>query len=208
MLYYQFHTLINIYTIGGVIQNGYPVGLPLTEKLLPSYLQDYAYETHGVGKWHLGFYQSQYTPEKRGFDTWYGYYTGNEEYYNHTSPNWGCSNHTALDLHYINEDNVFTPIINETDTYSTNLFSNQINHIIQNYAKKSKINDQKRKGLFIYAPFEAVHGASSCYVNGSSPNCQTPDGDELQSPLHYIDKQVNITNKQRKTFAGMLGKFA
>jgi arylsulfatase B len=52
------------------------------------------YATHIVGKWHLGFHKKAYTPEARGFDTAYGYYTGNEEYWNHTSPCWGCGNYT------------------------------------------------------------------------------------------------------------------
>jgi len=34
------------------------------------------YDTHGVGKWHLGFFEESYLPTKRGFDSWTGYMTG------------------------------------------------------------------------------------------------------------------------------------
>jgi hypothetical protein len=37
-----------------------PVGLDPSQKLLPSYLKDVGYETHAVGKWHLGFCNSSY----------------------------------------------------------------------------------------------------------------------------------------------------
>lgn len=37
-------------------------------------------------QWHLGFHQPRYTPERRGFEDAFGYYTGNAEYFNHTSP--------------------------------------------------------------------------------------------------------------------------
>ncbi|KAA0186808.1 hypothetical protein HAZT_HAZT002133 [Hyalella azteca] len=42
------------------------------------------YSTHAVGKWHLGFCKEEYTPIKRGFDSFYGFYTGNLDYYEHS----------------------------------------------------------------------------------------------------------------------------
>ena len=35
-------------------------------------------------RWHLGFCHPSYLPTNRGFDTFYGYYNGAENYYNHT----------------------------------------------------------------------------------------------------------------------------
>ena len=61
-----------------------PWGLSLDYKLLPQYLKGMGYKTHIVGKWHLGHYMFDFYPTKRGFDSFYGYVTDQEHYYNHT----------------------------------------------------------------------------------------------------------------------------
>ena len=35
-------------------------------------------------QWHLGFFAEDYTPNRRGFDSFYGYYVGCEDYFDHT----------------------------------------------------------------------------------------------------------------------------
>lgn len=62
-----------------------PRGLPLTERLLPQYLKDLGYTTRIVGKWHLGSYKKEYTPTFRGFDSHLGYWTGHQDYFDHTA---------------------------------------------------------------------------------------------------------------------------
>ena len=74
-------------------------GLPLQYKLMPEYLKDTAgYRTHMVGKWHLGHFSLAHTPKQRGFDTFFGFFSGYESYYGHVSEvsagcmnyDWGC----------------------------------------------------------------------------------------------------------------------
>lgn len=67
-----------------VIPSEQPFGLDLNEKILPEYLKDVGYHTKMVGKWHLGFFQREYTPTSRGFDEFFGYWGPYIDYYNHS----------------------------------------------------------------------------------------------------------------------------
>jgi arylsulfatase A-like enzyme len=68
-----------------VIFSNEPWGLPLKEELLPQYLQELGYVNRMVGKWHLGHFSANYTPLYRGFDSHYGYWSGHQDYYDHTA---------------------------------------------------------------------------------------------------------------------------
>ena len=61
-----------------------PNGLPVTDPVQPEIFKDCGYRTHMVGKWHLGFYDQNMVPEKRGFESHYGYLIGAEGHYNHS----------------------------------------------------------------------------------------------------------------------------
>ena len=58
-------------------------GLPLDEVILPQRLKNLGYNTHIVGKWHLGHHTKTYLPNSRGFDSFYGYYSGAIGFYDH-----------------------------------------------------------------------------------------------------------------------------
>lgn len=66
---------------------GYPLkagenrNLPISFQLAPEYMRSLGYHTHMVGKWHLGFETRNHVPNHRGFDSFFGYYTGYVDYY-------------------------------------------------------------------------------------------------------------------------------
>ena len=68
-----------------VIREGEPHGVPLKFKFMPQLLADnLGYRAHAVGKWHLGHHRKVYLPTNRGFLSHFGYWSGMEDYYDHT----------------------------------------------------------------------------------------------------------------------------
>ena len=57
--------------------------LPQQIDTLPEILSDNGYDTHLVGKWHIGNGAWNQFPFSRGFDTFYGFSGGFIDYYNH-----------------------------------------------------------------------------------------------------------------------------
>lgn len=151
-------------------------GLPLEEKIMPQWFKELGYRTHMVGKWHLGMFADRYLPTYRGFESHYGYYQGCEDYYDHTyeaDPEyWGLDWRRNLDL-----------IRNETNLYSTDLFTAEAVNIINKH--------DTSEPLFLYLPHQAVHSGNT-------------GGDPLQAPQHYVDRFLHIKNYHRRLFAGMM----
>ncbi|KZC04356.1 Arylsulfatase J [Dufourea novaeangliae] len=160
----------------GVLKCAEPRGLPLHEKLLPEYLRELRYKTHIVGKWHLGFYTKEYTPTYRGFDSHLGFWSGHQDYFDHTaveSPYWGLDMRrgldTAWDLH---------------GQYSTDIFTKHAVKLIDEHNTTDP--------LFLYLAHAAVH----------SGNPYNP----LPAPDHEVAKFNHINDYNRRRFAGMLTK--
>ncbi|XP_055337797.1 arylsulfatase B-like [Paramacrobiotus metropolitanus] len=128
-----------------VLQIGEDRALPLEEKLLPEYLKDLGYSTHIIGKWHLGYSKRTMTPLYRGFDSFFGYYAGANDYFNYT-PEVRKEEWRGFDLW----DNV-TACQKCKGQYSTNLFTE--------VAIKKIDEHHYEKPLFLYFSHMAPHAA-------------------------------------------------
>lgn len=127
-----------------VIQGEEPYGLPLEFEILPQYLKKLGYSTHAIGKWHIGHYSKKHMPTSRGFDSFFGYLIGQEDYYEHTSLQgiyWG------MDLRR-NLNGVAEKYFGQ---YSTTMYTQEAVDVI------SRHNETKDGPLFMYLCYQAVH---------------------------------------------------
>ena len=123
---YATHT--GVYTI---VRPNAAWGLPLNERTPPQALQDTGYATAICGKWHLGEFQPDYTPTRRGFDQQYGHMFGAIDYFTHQRDgknDWYRNDEPAPE-----------------DGYSKHLIAKEACRVI-----RDKPND---KPLFLYVPF-------------------------------------------------------
>ncbi|KAL1485794.1 hypothetical protein MTO96_031744 [Rhipicephalus appendiculatus] len=151
-----------------------PWGLPTDVRILPQYLKEFDYETHLVGKWHLGSYMESLTPTCRSFDSFYGIYHGLGDYYAHTI---NYRNHTGLDL-WLNKE----PAWSDNGTYATSLYTERARFIINNRTKS--------KPLLLVVSHQAAHSALAM--------------DALQAPQENIAKFPYIGEENRTIYAGMV----
>ena len=55
--------------------------IALSEKTIGDYFQTLGYHTALIGKWHNGLYDTRYLPNNRGFDYFFGFLNGIQDYY-------------------------------------------------------------------------------------------------------------------------------
>ncbi|XP_050408585.1 arylsulfatase J [Patella vulgata] len=139
--YYPFHTGLQ----NGVIRPSEPHCVPLKYTFLPQKLKELGYTTRAIGKWHVGFCNVNCTPTYRGFDSFSGYYTGAEDYFNHTR---GYQGEMGYDFRHDFERNS-TVDAQDKGRYSAHVFADKAIEIIRTH--------DASKPLYLYLPFQSVH---------------------------------------------------
>jgi arylsulfatase A-like enzyme len=140
-------------------------------------LKQCGYNTEMVGKWHLGFFRSDYCPQNRGFDHFMGFYTGSEDYYTHTKCFSGMCGYDFREAYSPAQRKPEVIRYDLNDTYSSGAFA-------ENLHSRLEILDPEVP-LFTYVSFQAVH----------SP---------LQAPQKYIDIYRNMKNRKRRNYNAMV----
>ncbi|XP_046580313.1 arylsulfatase B-like [Haliotis rubra] len=166
---YQIHTGLQ----HAIIWSSQPNGLPLDSPTVADKIKQAGYSTHAVGKWHLGFYKDDYLPTNRGFDSYYGYLTGSEDYFTHIRCDDHDSRYSFCGLDLRNNTN---PVFNETGHYSTSLFTERAISVIKDH--------DESKPFFLYLAYQSTHAP-------------------LQVPGKYLNPYSHIKDLNRRSFAGM-----
>eukprot|EP00931_Biecheleriopsis_adriatica_P061129 TRINITY_DN36747_c0_g1_i1.p1 TRINITY_DN36747_c0_g1~~TRINITY_DN36747_c0_g1_i1.p1 ORF type:complete len:586 (+),score=82.06 TRINITY_DN36747_c0_g1_i1:60-1817(+) len=68
---------------------GSTAGIPQETVTLAEVMQKADYDTHAIGKWHLGYSSKAQHPTSRGFSSHLGYLQGQVDYYDRTVPSCG-----------------------------------------------------------------------------------------------------------------------
>lgn len=161
---YATHT--GVYTI---VRPHLTWGLPLQERTLANALKDAGYETAITGKWHLGEFESAYTPSMRGFDHQYGHYFGAIDYFTHIRDG---SHDWYRDGKELKEEG-----------YSTNLISKEACRLIR--------EKDAAKPLFLYVPFNGVHAPLQVPDKYSAPYASLPENRRtLGGMLAAVDEAI------------------
>lgn len=123
-------------------------------------------------RWHLGFQSWAYTPLERGFETYFGYLGGGEDYYTHMASGY-------LDL----LDN-YQPAFNYTGNYSAGLFANKSVEIIAAH--------NASEPLFLYLAMQSVHSPIECPAENVTPYAwiTNPHRRVMGGMVSVLDQQV------------------
>lgn len=158
-----------------VIVSDEPFGLGLDQKIMPQYFKEAGYKTHLIGKWHQGFYQQQYWPTKRGFDTFFGYLGPYIGYYDHTLVMLNKNYSRGYDLRRnLEVDRSYGEL------YATDMFTNEAVNVIKNHGDNEP--------LFLLINHLAPHAGNEDHV--------------LEAKIEDYEKFPYIENEDRRTLAG------
>eukprot|EP00045_Choanoeca_perplexa_P014076 m.163633 g.163633 ORF g.163633 m.163633 type:complete len:539 (+) comp16556_c0_seq1:375-1991(+) len=175
----------------GVIPNNKEYGLNLTETLLPEYLSREGYATHALGKWHLGLYRWDMTPTFRGYDSFYGYYSGSQDYYTHKDSGYDFHDDVGRNC----GPNCSIARLDQNGIYSTYLYAERAQQVIEAH--------DPQQPLFMYMAFQSVHCPIQAPASFVAPYSHlTPERQTFAGMVAALDEGIaNITEMLK--FRGM-----
>ncbi|WP_442505137.1 sulfatase-like hydrolase/transferase [Novipirellula sp. SH528] len=176
---HEFGAPFNLPNAGLGIEEYNRQGISVDETLISTVLQGAGYYTGVMGKWHLGI-DSQFHPNNRGFDDFYGFLGGGHDYFpekytatyeRQKKAGKTVFNDYVLPLEHNGKE------VNETE-YMTDALSREGVRFVNDAAKK----DQP---FFLYLSYNAPH---------------TP----LQAKEEDLAKYAGIDDEKRRTYAAMV----
>jgi len=156
-------------------------GLPLNETTIAQFI-DSSYESHQIGKWHLGGSSWKQIPTFRGFSSSYGYLLGAEDYYTHEVLGYDMLRSSSKNC----GPSCSTSDRSVNGTYSAFIFASEAERVIAEYATRRAANLTNGKDLFLYLAWQSVHAP-------------------VQAPSRFVEPYKHIFQDEiRQIHAGML----
>jgi arylsulfatase A-like enzyme len=144
-------------------------GLPVAEKTMADRFHEAGYLTAAFGKWHLGSGKG-YRPNSRGFDYFYGFLAGGNEYF----PT------RAADIEHTWRKN---DTVVEEKEYATDAIGRETVNFIHNHSKQP---------FFLYVAFNAVHSPMEAKKNieDTITTTDNPQRKKLAAMTVSLDENV------------------
>eukprot|EP01083_Nonionella_stella_P298320 1012708_1 len=118
--------------------------IPFNNRTIAEQLKSVGYNTQMIGKWHLGYAAVNMTPTGRGFNDYFGYYNGAEDYYTHMTQG-------GYDLVYNN-----VAQNQDAGDYTADKFFEYYMNYLEKYYNKSSSNYIKQP-LYMYLALQTIH---------------------------------------------------
>jgi len=156
------HSFHNGYGTLDVFDRAKLGGIPQGTPTVADYLKTYGgYKTYAVGKWQLGYSFNEQTPNYRGFDYFWGFYGGLEEYFDKTAQIRPADG----DPHKIRKDKTeyydfwenMEPDYTAAGTYSTYQYLTKLTDIIDSHNKADEDDYVNEDPFFVYLALQAPH---------------------------------------------------
>lgn len=154
-------------------------GIPVSETLISTVLQNAGYRTGIVGKWHMGI-DPQFHPNERGFDDFYGFLGGGHDYF---PEKYGPTYQRQKKAGKKNFNDYIVPLqhngkeVEETE-YMTDAISREATRFVKESAKKDA-------PFFLFVSYNAPHMP-------------------LQAKEEDLAKYAAIKDDKRRTYAAMV----
>jgi len=174
-----------------VIRSSSGYGMPLDITTLPENLLSAGYSTHLLGKWHLGFFDPDYTPTNRGFESFFGYYGDKEEYFMKNNSEWAVFQNLPPDqslqrISGFDFRDGTTPWV--TEEYSTYFYGNQtIDQMMKH------VEEEDADPFFILLSSQAPHtpyDAPQHILDEYSEKIEDEDRSQLAAVLSVFDQSM------------------
>lgn len=145
--------------VGTPTKSNVAIGMSLREVTVAQQLRSQGYRAHAVGKWHVGMMSFNHTPTFRGFESFYGFYGGSENYYTHGATEYKRRGGKKNIIDFRRDASEFCGIgcsevpVRDIGQYSTDLFTREAINLISSHDVSTP--------LFLYLAYQAVHGPIS-----------------------------------------------